>query len=175
MLPDDLVTRAARVVQLFTDKKQTLALAESCTGGLIASCITAVAGSSAVLERGFVTYSNLSKTQEVLVPKELIEQHGAVSEEVARAMAIGARKVAGTDVGLSVTGIAGPTGGSEAKPVGLVFIGLATAENVDVRRFKFDGDRTEIRRQAVVKALSLLVAVGNIEAPAQPLPPSRRR
>ncbi len=161
MLPEDLVTRASRVVQLFTDKKHTLALAESCTGGLIASCITSVSGSSAVLERGFITYSNRSKTEEVNVDANLIIQHGAVSAEVAAAMAIGARKVANTDVGLSVTGIAGPTGGTSDKPVGLVFLALSNNDNVDVRRFQFSGDRDEIRRQAVVKALSMLVSVGN--------------
>lgn len=161
MLPEDLITRAARIVKLFTDKKETLALAESCTGGLIAACITSVAGSSTVLERGFVTYSNISKTEEVFVPAELIAQHGAVSAEVASAMAVGARKAANVDVGLSVTGIAGPSGGSDEKPVGLVFLAMATHNNVDVRRFKFDGDRNEVRRQAVVKALSMLVSVGN--------------
>lgn len=161
MLPEDLITRAARVVQLFTDKKETLALAESCTGGLIAACITSVTGSSAVLERGFVTYSNTSKTEEVFVPAELIAQHGAVSAEVASAMAVGARNISKVTVALAVTGIAGPSGGSEEKPVGLVYLALATQDNVDVRRFKFDGDRDEVRRQAVVKALSMLVSVGN--------------
>ncbi|MDX1922495.1 MAG: CinA family protein [Alphaproteobacteria bacterium] len=161
MLPEDLIARAARVVELFIEKKLTLALAESCTGGLIAGCITAISGSSAVLERGFVTYSNASKIQEVAVPAELIIKHGAVSAEVAIAMAIGARKVANTNVGLSVTGIAGPTGGSPDKPVGLVFLALATESHVDVRRFQFSGDRDEVRRQAVVKALSMLVSAGN--------------
>lgn len=161
MLPEELIARAARVIELFIEKKHTLALAESCTGGLIASCITAISGSSAVLERGFVTYSNTSKTQEVSVPAELIIKHGAVSAEVASAMAIGVRKVANTNVGLSVTGIAGPTGGSPDKPVGLVFLALATESNVDVRRFQFNGDRDEVRRQAVTKALSMLVSAGN--------------
>lgn len=161
MLPEDLVSRAARVVQLFSERKETLALAESCTGGLIAACITSVSGSSAVLERGFVTYSNLSKTEEVLVPAELIAAHGAVSEQVAIAMAQGAQKIAKVNVGLSVTGIAGPGGGSNEKPVGLVYLAMATADEVDVRRFKFDGNRDEVRRQAVVKALSMLVAAGN--------------
>lgn len=161
MLPEDLITRAARVIKLLTDKKETLALAESCTGGLIATCLTSIAGSSAVLERGFVTYSNASKAEEVFVPVELIVRHGAVSAEVAGAMAIGARKAARTDIGLSVTGIAGPSGGSEEKPVGLVFMALASGDKVDVRRFKFDGDRNEIRRQATVKALSMLVSLGN--------------
>ena len=161
MLPPDLVTRAARVVELFIQKNETLALAESCTGGLIAACITSIAGSSAVLERSFVTYSNFSKTEEVLVPAELIAQHGAVSAEVVSAMAQGVRKVAKVSVGLSVTGIAGPGGGSDEKPVGLVFLAMATADNVDIRRFQFAGNRDEVRRQAVVKALSMLVAVGN--------------
>lgn len=161
MLPEDLVSRAARVVQLFSQKKETLALAESCTGGLIAACITSVAGSSAVLERGFVTYSNTSKSEEVLVPAELIAAHGAVSEQVAIAMAQGARKVAKVNVGLSVTGIAGPGGGSDEKPVGLVYLAMANADKVDVRRFRFDGNRDEVRRQAVVKALSMLVATAN--------------
>lgn len=161
MLSDDLVTRAERVVELFSATKQMFALAESCTGGLIAACITSVPGSSAVFERGFVTYSNTSKTQCLNVSAELIERHGAVSAEVAGAMAVGARNAAGVDVALSVTGIAGPHGGSQEKPVGLVFLGLATEHGVDVRRFKFEGNRDEVRRQAVVKALSMLVSIQN--------------
>ncbi|NDE90709.1 MAG: CinA family protein [Alphaproteobacteria bacterium] len=168
MLPDELITRARRVVELFGEEQWTLALAESCTGGLIAACITAVPGSSRILERGFITYSNTSKIEEVFVPAQLIKQHGAVSAEVASAMAQGARTVAKTNVGLSVTGIAGPDGGSDEKPVGLVFLALATADKVDIRRFVFDGDRNEVRRQAVVKVLSMLISIGNESSTHQP-------
>lgn len=158
MLPEPLTQQAEKIVRLYTERRLMLATAESCTGGLIAACITAIPGSSAVLERGFVTYSNKAKIEEIGVPEPLIADKGAVSEEIAAAMAKGARAAAGTDIAVAVTGIAGPGGGSEEKPVGLVYIGLATRTGNDVRRYLFKGDRTSVREQAALKALSWLYA-----------------
>ena len=115
-----------------TEKKLTIAVAESCTGGLITNRLTDVSGSSDYLERGLVTYSNAAKISMLGVPAEIIEKHGAVSEETARLMAEGVRKLAGTDLGLSSTGIAGPTGGSKEKPVGTVYIALADSQTDDL-------------------------------------------
>ena len=112
------------IVQRCTELKQYVVTAESCTGGLIAGAITNIAGSSAALERGFVTYSNASKNEMLGVPAEMIEEHGAVSEEVARAMVIGALTHSRASFGVAVTGVAGPGGGSAEKPVGLVYICL---------------------------------------------------
>jgi len=132
--------------------------AESCTGGLIAASLTEIAGSSDVFERGFVTYSNQSKTELLGVPADLITQSGAVSEPVARAMAEGALAHARADIAVAVTGIAGPGGGTADKPVGLVFIGAAKRSNPTiVERHVFPGDRAEIRRATVQRALELLL------------------
>ncbi|MHB8173340.1 MAG: nicotinamide-nucleotide amidohydrolase family protein, partial [Nitrospirota bacterium] len=114
------------VARLLTERKLTIATAESCTGGLVAKRLTDVAGSSVYMERGVVTYSNISKEELLSVPAEVFMEHGAVSGETAKFMAEGIRKSAGTDIGLSITGIAGPGGGTAEKPVGLVYIGLAT-------------------------------------------------
>lgn len=136
-----------------TVKGYTIATAESCTGGLIAKRITDVAGSSTYFLEGFVTYSNEAKTKLLGVPAELVERHGAVSPEVAEAMARGAKERAGTTIGLSVTGIAGPGGGTETKPVGLVFIGLADDVQVETKQFNLFGSRQEIRQRASQVAL----------------------
>jgi nicotinamide-nucleotide amidase len=135
----------------------TLAVAESCTGGLIGHRLTQVAGSSAYVDRGAICYSNRAKTEMLGVPAELIARHGAVSKEVAAAMARGIRERAGVSVGLSVTGIAGPGGGTETKPVGLVFIGLedGTARSV-TKEFRFHGDRNVIKQRSSQAALDLL-------------------
>lgn len=134
-----------------------LATAESCTGGLIAGCLTAVAGSSVVFDRGFVTYSNEAKVAELGVSAELLAGRGAVDEEVARAMAEGAMANAGVDVAVAVTGIAGPDGGSPAKPVGLVYIASARAGAETLcERHVFPGDRQEVRAATVEAALRLL-------------------
>jgi nicotinamide-nucleotide amidase len=136
-----------------------LATAESCTGGLIAATLTAIAGSSDVVDRGFVTYSNEAKTALVGVAPELIEAHGAVSEKVARAMAEGALDRSLADIALSVTGVAGPGGGSAEKPVGLVWFGCARAGRPTVTESHIlPGDRTEIRRATVARALQLAKA-----------------
>lgn len=134
----------------------TLATAESCTGGLLAGRLTEVAGSSDYFIEGVVSYANAAKIDLLGVPHELIEAHGAVSEQVAEAMAAGIRARAGTTFGIGITGIAGPGGGSEEKPVGLVYIALADATESQARRFVFPGDRQFIRSLAVNAALDLV-------------------
>lgn len=148
------------LARLLLARGQSLATAESCTGGLIAASCTELAGSSAWFERGFVTYSNEAKTELLGVPPELIAEHGAVSEEVARAMAAGALAHSLADIAVAVTGIAGPTGGSQAKPVGTVW--LAWAERGDAGRgpavhaekMWFPGDRRAVRGATVAHALA---------------------
>lgn len=134
----------------------TVATAESCTGGLLAGRITDVPGSSEYFIEGVVTYSNEAKIRMLGVPKDLIERHGAVSEEVARAMADGVRSLAGTTFGIGITGIAGPGGGNEEKPVGLVYIALADDNDALVRKFVFPGDRHFIRQLSVNAALDMI-------------------
>lgn len=146
----------AAVARLLTERGMTIATAESCTGGLIAKRLTDVPGSTAYMERGLVTYSNLSKTEQLGVPKETLETHGAVSEETVKAMAEGVRWYSNTDLGLAVTGIAGPGGGTDEKPVGLVYIGLATEDGVTVKKCKFAGGRAEVRYATSQKALDMV-------------------
>jgi nicotinamide-nucleotide amidase len=134
-------TMEAVIGHLLIEKKATLAVAESCTGGLVANRITNVSGSSQYFERGIVTYSNAAKIQLLGVPEEILQQHGAVSEACAKAMAEGIRRVSRTTYGLSTTGIAGPAGGSEEKPVGLVWVGLATPRQVVAQKAIFAKDR----------------------------------
>jgi nicotinamide-nucleotide amidase len=135
----------------------TVAVAESCTGGLIGHRLTQVAGSSAYVDRGAICYSNRAKTEMLGVPAELIAKHGAVSKEVASAMASGIRERANVSVGLSVTGIAGPGGGTEAKPVGLVYVGLDNGTGRPIsREFRFHGDRNVIKQRSSQAALDLL-------------------
>ena len=126
-----------------------LSTAESCTGGMVAASITELAGSSEWFERGYVTYSNQSKSEDIDVSQNLIEQHGAVSDQVARAMALGAKQNSGSDLSLSITGIAGPTGGSPEKPIGTVCFAWALANDQIVSETKhFEGNRQQIREQA---------------------------
>jgi nicotinamide-nucleotide amidase len=141
---------------LLKQRRLTVAVAESCTGGLVGSRITNIAGSSGYFERGAVTYSNRAKTEMLGVPEALIERHGAVSSEVAAAMARGIREAAKTDIGLSVTGIAGPAGGSEQKPVGLVYIAFATSQGGKTAEHRFLGDREHIRIKASQMALDMV-------------------
>ncbi len=144
------------VARLLTEKKMTVATAESCTGGLVAKRLTDVAGSSVYMERGVVTYSNRAKEELLSVPAETLIKHGAVSEETAKAMAEGIRKSAKTDLGLGITGIAGPGGGTAEKPVGLVYIGLATPDGVTVGKFDFPGDRRAVRFASSQMALDMI-------------------
>ena len=134
----------------------TIAVAESCTGGLLAARLTEVPGSSVYFERGFVTYSNASKQDLLGVPEQLIAEKGAVDEEVARAMAEGARRKAGTSIGVGITGIAGPDGGSPEKPVGLVWLAIAGAAGDRTRRAQFPGGRERVRFQATQAALEMI-------------------
>lgn len=144
------------VAALLIERRLTLAIAESCTGGLVSARLTEVPGSSAFLDRSFVTYSNASKVELLGVEAELIASAGAVSEEVARAMARGARERSKTDLGLAITGIAGPDGGSPEKPVGSVCIALSGIASDPVRRVVFIGDRGRVRFQAGQLALEML-------------------
>lgn len=141
---------------LLKQRRLTLSVAESCTGGMIGAKVTNVPGSSEYFERGAVVYSNLAKTEMIGVPKELIERRGAVSGEVAAAMAQGIRKAARTDLGLAVTGIAGPGGGTEKKPVGLVYLALASAQGVKTAEHRFPGNRQQIRSRAAQTALDMV-------------------
>jgi nicotinamide-nucleotide amidase len=137
----------------------TVATAESCTGGLVAHAITSVAGSSGYFRGGVVAYENAAKQMLLGVPETVLATHGAVSAQTARAMAAGARDRLGADLAVGVTGIAGPSGGSADKPVGLAYVGTAAARGVDVRRSLWTGDRaTNIRSSALVALEMLLVA-----------------
>jgi nicotinamide-nucleotide amidase len=144
------------VGRLLAAKKLTIAVAESCTGGLIADRLTNVPGSSSYFERGLITYSNVSKTSELGVPESVLESHGAVSRETAEAMASGVRLNAGTDIGISTTGVAGPTGGSADKPVGLVWIGYSDGHETIALKFNFGDDRRRTKERASQAALELL-------------------
>lgn len=134
----------------------TIAVAESCTGGLICHRLTNVPGSSNYLDMGVVSYSNRAKIATLGVPEAVIAQHGAVSTACVKAMAMGVKTVAGTNLGLAVSGIAGPTGGSLEKPVGTVHVALADGEKVEAWRYLFEGDRTEIKAQTAQEALRRL-------------------
>ena len=148
---------AGKLIDLYRAKTLRIVTAESCTGGMIAAAITDIAGSSDVFERGFVTYSNEAKTQQIGVPADLIAHHGAVSVHVAREMAAGALKHSKADVAIAVTGIAGPGGGSDAKPVGLVYLAVARrGSDPAIERHQFHGDRAAIRQAAVERALEML-------------------
>jgi nicotinamide-nucleotide amidase len=144
------------VSALLRERRLSLSLAESCTGGLVAVRLTSVPGASEFLDRGYVTYSNRAKVDLLGVDPGLIDVHGAVSEEVARAMAEGARRAAGTDLAVAITGVAGPDGGTPEKPVGLVFLALTGAVGDRVRRVQFPGDRDRVRRQAAQAALEMI-------------------
>lgn len=150
------MTQEETIGNLLKERNATLAVAESCTAGLLAGKITEVAGSSDYFDRGVVTYSNRSKTELLEVSEELIDQHGAVSSEVAEAMARGIRSKAGTDYGIAVTGIAGPDGGTEEKPVGTVYIAIADKEKAIAKLFRFSNDREINRLRSVYAALEML-------------------
>lgn len=158
MFPDDIEQIAGRVLDLARAAGVTLATVESCTGGLVAGALTAIAGSSDVVDRGFVTYSNAAKTALAGVPALMIAEHGAVSEPVARSMAEGAVRLGGVGAAVSITGIAGPGGGSAQKPIGLVHFAVARAGRPTVHREMRFGDlgRAVVRLESVRTALSLL-------------------
>ncbi len=151
-------TLEQRIAAAMTEKKLTIAVAESCTGGLIADRLTDVSGSSAYFERGVVAYSNEAKMQLLGVPADILEKYGAVSEETARRMAEGVRRSAGTNLGLSSTGIAGPTGGTKEKPVGTVYIALADGTQTICRHYAYRWDR---RRNKLISSEAALMLLGN--------------
>lgn len=134
----------------------TISAAESCTGGSFIASLIAVPGASSVIESSFITYANDAKVRYAKVPQDLLEQHGAVSEEVAIAMANGVREVASSSIGVGITGIAGPSGGSKDKPVGLVYICVSDKENTLVKKYNFSGNRSWIQQQTVQAAQTLL-------------------
>ena len=151
---DDLITK------IFSKLKQhdfMLATAESCTGGMISAAITDVSGSSAFFDRGFVTYSNEAKMQMLGVRPQIIDSYGAVSEETAQEMAVGAVKNSNAQISIAVTGVAGPGGGTDEKPVGLVYIAVARQNDVQVAKNLFSGTRSEIRQQTCHKAVQLVL------------------
>ncbi len=150
-------TLAEVVGEKLAQQNKTLAVAESCTGGTLAKLITEIPGASRYFTYGGVTYSNFAKTTELGVPEEVIEKYGAVSEQVAEAMAQGARRKAATDFAIAITGIAGPSGAIENKPVGLVYISIVDSDNIfDTKRYIFSGDRESIRLRAAQTALNML-------------------
>lgn len=157
-----LLKNAEALLALCREKGRQIATAESCTGGLIAGCLTEIAGSSDVVERGFVTYSNAAKNEMLGVPADIIEDRGAVSAEVAEAMARGALDRSRADLAVSATGIAGPGGATPNKPVGLVYLGVARRGGpARAKRFVFSGDRAAVRTATVVEALRLLHEAAN--------------
>ena len=156
--PDTIRTLAEQVLEACRRAELRLTAAESCTGGLVLGALTSIAGSSDVVERGFVTYTNEAKTAMLGVAEDLFITHGAVSEEVARAMAEGALSNAEAQISVSVTGIAGPGGGTEEKPVGLVHMAAACDGRETLHaRHVFDGGRDAVREQAVEAALRMLL------------------
>ena len=153
---EENVTLEESVIRLLEEKKMTVTTAESCTGGKLSGRLLNVAGASGVYNEGYITYANASKEKILGVKHETLETYGAVSEQTAAEMALGAAKAAGADAALSVTGIAGPGGGTAEKPVGLVYIGCAVNGEVTVREYRFTGNREKNRDYAVARAITLL-------------------
>jgi nicotinamide-nucleotide amidase len=155
---DTIRNGAVRVLEACRRRGLTVATAESCTGGLVSAALTEIPGSSEVIDRGFVTYSNAAKEAMLGVPAAVLERHGAVSRETAEAMAAGALAISGADLAVAITGIAGPGGGSEEKPVGLVHFAAAARDGRHIHREKRFGDvgRSAVRAQSVAEALAML-------------------
>ena len=145
-----------KIARILIKKKKTVAVAESCTGGLLAHRLTNIPGSSSFFKIGIITYSNESKIKLLNIPPRLIQRYGAVSAEVAVAMAQGAQKILKTDFGISITGIAGPNGATLQKPIGLTFVAVIHHEKIICAKFHLKGQRQNIKRQAATRALLLL-------------------
>jgi PncC family amidohydrolase len=160
MQSEHILKEAESLVNSLKKTNKKICFAESCTGGLISSYITSISGASEVFDRSFITYSNNAKNEMIGVKKKTLQEFGAVSEETAKEMAIGALKESKADISISVTGIAGPTGGSPEKPVGLVYIGLAhkVEEEIYCEAFKnnFNGNREKVRNLTSLKALKIV-------------------
>lgn len=157
MIDKILLDLSKQINYLAIANKTKIATAESCTGGLLASCLTAIEGASKYFDYGFITYSNEAKTHMLGVEQKILERCGAVSRETAIAMATGAMKQSKSSIAISITGIAGPGGGSVTKQVGTVYYGIASMSNTKARLFRFTGDRSLIRYKATKEALSLLL------------------
>ena len=150
---------AKKVVKLLSKKRLKISFAESCTGGLLSSSITSISGSSEVFTLGFVTYSNLAKINILKVPKKIITKHGAVSYETCSSMVKNINKISKTNISLSITGVAGPKGGTREKPIGLVFIGIKKGNKTLIKKFLFKNKkRSSIQRATVNKALNLILS-----------------
>jgi nicotinamide-nucleotide amidase len=156
---DPLIEQAARVGARLKESGALLVTAESCTGGWVSQAVTAIAGSSDWFERGFVVYSNAAKEELLGVRRETLDQHGAVSEQTARELALGALARSRGTISVAVTGVAGPSGGSAAKPVGLVCFAWATRDAARTESRHFAGDRESVRRQSVIRALEGVLEV----------------
>ncbi len=163
---DELRDLAERLQGVCLQRGLTVATAESCTGGLVTDAITDVPGSSGYLLGGIIAYADQVKERLLGVPAELIAAHGAVSVHVARAMAVGARERLGADLAIAVTGIAGPHGGTPAKPVGLTYVAVAGPAGIEVRRFAWAGDRAANKRDSARAALELLLSAAEALVPA---------
>ena len=150
------ITLEMSVVNLLEKNELTISTAESCTGGLLAGRLINVPGVSDVYKEGFITYTNKAKRKTLGVNKSTLKKYGAVSEQTVKEMAVGAALAADTDISISVTGIAGPDGGTNEKPVGLVYVGVCIKDIVHVEEFRFSGDRANVREQTVISALGLL-------------------
>ena len=156
LLPDELVNKAREVVEANRKLGRRIAVAESCTGGLVSAALTEIAGSSDVFEAGYVTYSNAAKLSQLKVSEEVVETFGAVSVATAWAMARGALAASDADVAVAITGIAGPSGGTPQKPVGTVAIAVQTDDDARVRTFQFIGGRDMVKFQASQAALNMV-------------------
>ena len=153
-----MIKLAKKVVKLLCKKRLKISFAESCTGGLLSSSITSISGSSKVFTLGFVTYSNLAKINILKVPKKILIKHGAVSYETCSSMVKNINKISKTNISLSITGVAGPKGGSREKPVGLVFIGIKKGNKTLIKKFLFKNKkRSSIQKATVNKALNLIL------------------
>ena len=155
---NEICALSREIVSTFSERGLRLATAESCTGGMISAAVTAVSGSSAVIEFGLCSYSNRIKHEVLGVSEETLAVHTEYSGECAEEMAQGARRVSGADIAVSTTGVAGPTGGTENAPVGTVFIGVSTPHGTESRRFLYGGIRAEVRAAAVRDALKMLLS-----------------
>ena len=153
--------RIREILKNFSASNKTLAVAESCTGGYISHMITNLPGASTVFDRGVVCYSNHSKIYLLNVDAESIEKYGAVSEIVAKQLAFNIRTLSNTDIGIGITGIAGPMGGTKEKPVGLVYIGISTIETTEVHKYEFKADRITFKKLVLEKILDSLTELNN--------------
>jgi PncC family amidohydrolase len=156
-LEDQQHAVAKACAKLFTLQNLTVSVAESCTGGMLSSVLTDIPGSSDYYKMGMVVYSNQAKIQFVGVNHEIIHQHGAISKETAYELAIGIKKLANTNIGIGVTGIAGPTGGSLEKPIGTVYIGVIFDEEAKINKYVFSGDRAQNKREFTLAALKMVL------------------